>query len=162
MAEGVSDGGPGGDRRGRGKPMSGARIGRRIALGIFWLGALYMGTVGFYSITSQVFWPERADAWDVGCAEGLEQLEAELRARISEHMASAGSEADVVALRRWLRDWDARHTALGDRCEEDGEDAHAALATLRHRLDVLMVRYDRDHASLVRRIDRGLSSLSEE
>lgn len=131
-------------------------------MGLFWVAAIYVGVVGFYSITSQVFWPERASAWQASCGEGLGQLEAELRARAGEHIASGGSEADLRAMRRWLQDWDTRHNALSDRCEDAAEDAHAALGTLRHRLDVLLVRYDRDHASLVRRIDRGLSRISEE
>ena len=162
MAEGVSDGGPGGDRRGRGKPGSGARLGRRIALAVFWVAAVYMGIVGFYSITTQVFWPERANAWDARCEPGLRELEAELRARSAEHLAGQGSQADVRAMRRWLTDWDARHTTLEDRCEGPGADAHAALATLRHRLDALLVRYDRDNASLMRRIDQGLARVPEE
>lgn len=157
MAEGASGGGPGARDRDPKASRSAPRMGRRLATLVFWIAALYVGTVGFYSITRQVFWPEKSSDWEAGCAEGIRTLESELLSRASQVVAGGGAADSQAARRRWLEDWDARHQALDDRCEGAGAEAHADLARLRYRVATLIERFERDEAPLVREIDRNLS-----
>ncbi len=127
---------------------------------MFWVVALYVGAAGFYSITKQVFWPERASAFDAGCVEGVRQLEGELLEWASAAVAAGGTTYDRRAAARWLRDWDARHTTLADRCEGRAARAHTKLAILRARTEAFVERFEREQASLVRDIDRDTRGAS--
>jgi hypothetical protein len=145
------------DRPDRGAP----RTGRRIATAIFWVFAVYIVAVGFWSITPQVFRPEVTDVPAArSCAEGIESLRAELVARASERLAWVGA-TDASSVRRWLDDWDRRHAALAARCRGPGAAPHAALARMRHRTESSLHRFDRELEPLDREIDRGLRSLTD-
>ena len=151
----VSGDGSAADARASRKRPSAPRVGRRIATLIFWCAAIYVCGAGVVSITSQVFWPEET-AWETSCADGIGELESELLARASENVAGGGLTANDADLRRWLRDWDLRHATLSERCDGPGKDAHVAIGKLRHRVEAMLRRFDREHAPLVREIERGV------
>jgi hypothetical protein len=120
---------------------------------VFWCAALYTCVLGFHSITEQVFWPATTQ-WDAECGEGIASLESELLARASAEVAEGGARSNERTLREWLRDWDARHATLRDRCTGNEERAHYALAKLRQRVEAMLQRSAREQAPLVRDIAR--------
>ena len=137
------------DRNDRSAP----RLGRRLGILVFWCAALYTCVLGFASITRQVFWPATTE-WDAECGEGIAALESELLARASTEVAAGGVASDERRLRTWLRDWDARHATLRDRCTGTEERAHYSLAKLRQRVEAMLQRTTREQAPLVRDIAR--------
>lgn len=120
---------------------------------VFWCAALYTCVLGFASITRQVFWPETT-AWEAECGEGIASLEAELLARASVEVAAGGVRSSERTLGTWLRDWDARHATLRERCTGNQERAHYSLAKLRQRVEAMLQRSAREQAPLVRDIAR--------
>jgi len=136
-------------------------MGRRIAIGIFWLCLAYIVAVGFYSVPVQVFRPDKGGAIaTTPCAAGIRGLEDELLERQASHMRRATAPSREVA--SWLEDWDRRHAALSDRCQDSAERPYRALERLRQRVATALVRLDREQSPLARSIDRGLESLPPE
>lgn len=135
-----------------------ARIGRRVGALVFWVGAVYLAIVGFYSIIPQVFFPKSSYEQPAGatCEDGVTALRGELLARAGQRVSGGGVAEDETSLRRWLDDWDDRYAAVGDGCEGSAGEAWAALGRLRHRTEITLRRFDEEQAPLVREIDRRL------
>ena len=145
---------------GRSRLDAAPRIGRRIATGLFWVGALYLAGVGFYSIPMQVWNPDTASAApSAQCGEGLSALRAELLSHTGEYIAAGGGN-DPGELDAWFLDWDRRHAAMSAPCAGSGEDLHAQLDRMRQGLEMSLRRFDREQAPVNREIDRGLRTLS--
>jgi hypothetical protein len=127
---------------------------------IFWVAALYVAGVGFYSIPMQVFAPEAsAEAPAADCQSGVAALRAELLARASQHVAGAGIDEDDT-LRGFFEDWDRRHAALAPLCDGPGERAHTNASRMRHRVEDALRRFTREQAPINHAIDEELRELS--
>ncbi len=146
----------GGKARRAGAPL----IGRRIATGLFWVCALYLAGVGFYSIPMQIWNPDTAAAApSAQCGEGLSELRAELLSRAGERITAGGGN-DPSELDAWFHDWDRRHAAMATPCASSGEELHAQLDRMRQGIEMSLRRFDREQAPVNREIDRGLRNLS--
>ncbi len=142
--------------RDRGKA---ARVGRAIATGLFWISALYLAAVGFWSIPRQVFGPQAAaQAPADDCASGISLLRSEMHARAAEYVAEGGV-VNLAEVRRWLESWDRRHAALAPLCDGAGSEAHRLLGVMRHRTEDALRRHAREQAPLERALARELRTL---
>jgi hypothetical protein len=138
-----------------------ARIGRGVASALFWISALYLAAVGFWSIPRQVFGPQASPAPPAtSCERGLDDLRSEMRARAAEHVAEGGA-VDLDEVRRWLESWDRRHAALAPVCDGAGSEAHRVLGVMRHRTEDALRRNAREQAPLERALARALDRLPD-
>ncbi len=119
------------------------RIGRRIALAVYWVFLIYIAIVGFYSVVPQVFWPPRpldetAQAVvESGCEEGSNTLRTNLREVLQRHVGGEPNQFDA------FERWDSIHLELTKRCAERAHDLHQ-LETLRYQVATTMRRFDRE------------------
>ncbi len=130
-----------------GKARRAGAIGRRIALGIYFVGITYMVIVGFHSVVRQVFWPEvpaSAQA-PTDCAAELEALRKDLLTHAAAHVESGGA----AALEPWLEAWDRRARVASARCTHP---AVHPLESLRYRIETTLRRFDREEARLSDRV----------
>jgi hypothetical protein len=126
---------------------------------VFWIVALYVAGVGFYSIPGQVFAPEASAAPPAAdCGTGVSMLRAELLARASQHVAGAGIDEEDT-LRVFFEEWDREHAALAPLCEGVGDRAHAKLSQMRHRVEDALRRFTREQSPLTHTIDEELAKL---
>ncbi|MEZ4251479.1 MAG: hypothetical protein R3B99_24975 [Polyangiales bacterium] len=126
------------------------RIGRRVALAIYWSFMLYVAVVSFYSLIPQIFWPKSHDTLEETgtCEMELTSLVERLRAHVA---ATVGGEAPEE---EFFRRWDDRYVALRPRCEDD--DRYARVGTLRHRIDTTEKRFAREDGRLFEEVERSL------
>lgn len=113
-----------------------------------------MVVVGFYSVMSQVFWPElpataRASA-QLDCSAELEDLRVELLDNAAKHIGAGGT----TPIAPWLTAWDRRALAATTRCDHP---AVRPLETLRYRIETTLHRFDREEARLSDRVHRLLA-----
>lgn len=126
---------------------------------VFWLLSVWLTTVGLSSIIPQIFWPNgdaRSDA--ASCRPALRELRDELLARMSATIASASSENDRPELLAWFDRWDKRLYEARSACAADENDAWVELVRLRHGMQALVERFERDQAPRIERLDRLLGA----
>jgi aminoglycoside phosphotransferase (APT) family kinase protein len=113
-----------------------ARVGRGIAIALYWTITLWVCISALISVVPQVFWPgERAG--------GLEELSAEacgVRLRALHRELLEGAAADLSGLAaaspergRWLEGWDGRYRALEAACS--GRPSYDLLLRLRYAIE---------------------------
>lgn len=141
------------------------RIGRRVALGFYWLFMIYTAVVSFYSLIPQIFWPETRET-----LEESAQCDLELRAlveRLREHagdvaagriVSEAPPEGASAPDTDFFRRWDDRYVALASRCE--GDARYDRVGTLRHRIDTTTRRFAREDGRLFDEVERSLRTAS--
>ncbi len=134
--------------------VAGGRLGRRIGAGVFWILALYLIVVAFYSIVPQVFAESSAPSGVAGggqCREALGGLRDALVDGLADHVRS-GVRGDPD--RAWLARWDARFAQMEPGCRGPKlEEAVSLLGRLRQRVGRHAVRFDRDVAPALRRLE---------
>jgi hypothetical protein len=111
------------------------------------------------SIIPQIFWPGGAAAGAgtaTDCTESLRTLRKELLARASERIARPHEEpmdAQLVFFERW----DERHFAARASCERD-EKAWTELSRLRHGMQALLDRFQREQSPRLLRLEQLLGA----
>lgn len=127
---------------------------------MFWLLAAWLTTVGLSSIIPQIFWPGGAAQGARGaCTPALRELRRELLARASEDIAraSAADPAQREARLAWFESWDQRLFRTLPGCREQEERAAiAALGRLRHGLQALLERFQREQAPRIELLEQLL------
>lgn len=146
MAEEVSPD----DAAARGHERAG-RIGRRIAMAIYWVGMVYISIVAFSSVIPQVFWPSVTDALpeSTSCRSAVQTLEDELL-EYSAHLVRTGASAGGLPPQAFFASFDERMRALSSRCDDPEVDT---LERLRHRIERTLRRYELDEAELIRALE---------
>jgi hypothetical protein len=133
---------------------------------VFWLLTAWLITVGLSSIIPQIFWPAgdvRNDAQSCGTA--LRTLRRELLARASQHIAHAPSAAEQTssrdALLSWFDQWDERLFQARPACREQERAAWTELGRLRHGMQALIERFEREEAPRIERLEQLLGKVEE-
>lgn len=135
------------------KPRSGAPLlGRRIAIGIYWAGILYLLFIGFYSVIPQTFWPTSSLPDATECAPMLTQQLADLRAFSEETVNGSLTREER---RNRLASWDDRHRSLLHACEDD--ERFYDLERLRYRVATTAHRVEDDQGPMFQDLQRRLS-----
>lgn len=144
------------------------RIGRRVALGIYWLFMVYIAVVSFYSLIPQIFWPTTPETLEESarCDAELRVLVAQLREHAADIAADRvpndGAHTDAAnganASTDFFRRWDDRYVALASRCE--GDARYDRVGTLRHRIDTTTRRFAREDGRLFHEVERSLRTAS--
>jgi hypothetical protein len=115
-----------------------------------------MLTAALYSITRQVFRPHTKGTEEVQCLPALAGLKQELLAEASLAISQPSSAA-TQARRRFFDRWDVRLNQLGPYCAESHAAPYATLRRLRHSLESVLVRFDREQLPLLQRLERDLA-----
>lgn len=134
--------------------------GRRIALGIYIVGLVYIIGVGLVSVIPQAFWPEKeTDSTRVAesCREGLGGLYMEVRQFVADAAAQPDSPPDDRAKRSFFEDWDRRFAAYRERCDKK---ACTMLDRYRYRSELSLDRLQREDEKLARSVESVLPTLS--
>lgn len=133
---------------------------------VFWLLSAWLITVGLSSIIPQIFWPGgdvRNDAQS--CSSALRTLRRELLAHASEQIAHAPSAAEQAssrdALLTWFDQWDARLFQARPACREQERAAWTELGRLRHGMQALIERFEREEAPRIQRLEQLLGRVEE-
>lgn len=148
------------------------RIGRRVALGIYWLFMVYIAVVSFYSLVPQIFWPTTTETLEESarCDGELRVLVAQLREHAADVAADRvaptratdttrdDADGDASSSDQFFRRWDARYVALASRCE--GDARYDRVGTLRHRIDTTTRRFAREDGRLFHEVERSLRTAS--
>jgi hypothetical protein len=147
------------------------RIGRRVALGIYWLFMVYIAVVSFYSLVPQIFWPTTTETLEESarCDGELRVLVAQLREHAADvaadrvpndgaHDDAADAASATNASTDFFRRWDDRYVALASRCE--GDARYDRVGTLRHRIDTTTRRFAREDGRLFHEVERSLRTAS--
>lgn len=132
------------------------RIGRRVALAIYWAFMLYIAVVSFYSLIPQIFWPTSNEVLEdkVTCEAELVSLVEGLRAHAAETVAGDHHPRSGPFGGNFFRRWDDRYVALRSRCE--GDARYERVGTLRHRIDTTEKRFAREDGRLFDEVERSL------
>lgn len=134
---------------------------------VFWLLSAWLITVGLSSIIPQIFWPAgdvRNDAQSCGAA--LRELRHELLDRASQHIAhtpsarerAVDSTSDRDALLTWFDHWDERLFQARPACREEERAAWTELGRLRHGMQALIERFEREEAPRIERLEQLLGT----
>lgn len=132
------------------------RLGRRIALGVYWVGLLYMLVVGFATVLPRVFFPKSTTPDPGGsCQDELSTLQNSL---LAEGERSIGR-AEATDIQTYFDNWDATFIALYDRCSD--APAYAEVERLRYRYEATLRRFAREDRVLIDRAEAALSDRNE-
>ena len=133
---------------------------------VFWLLSAWLITVGLSSIIPQIFWPGgdvRNDA--ASCSSALRALRRELLAHASQQIAQAPSAAEQAssrdALLTWFDHWDARLFQARPACREQERAAWTELGRLRHGMQAMIERFEREEAPRIQRLEQLLGKVEE-
>ena len=138
------------------------RLGRRLAMGIYVVGLVYVIMVGFTSVIPQVFWPEQEtdpSRLSDDCSTGLADLYMEVRRFAGELAAQPDAAPDIRAQRRFYKDWDKRLAAYATRCDPD---ACKALDRYRHKTELSLRRLQTEDRKLAEAVESSLAKLTAE
>lgn len=131
------------------------RLGRRIALGVYWVGLIYMLVVGFATVLPRVFFPTSAVPDPGGrCIDELSTLQTSMLAE-DEQLGRA----DATEIQSFFDDWDATFVALYDRCGD--APAYVEVERLRYRYEATLRRFAREDRVLIDRAEAALSHRNE-
>jgi hypothetical protein len=135
---------------------------------LFWLLTAWLITVGLSSIIPQIFWPNGdVQSEASSCSPALRELQRELLSRTSERIARSSTAAvasDREALLAWFEDWDQRLFQARNSCSEPERAAWTELGRLRHGMQALIERFEREEAPRIQRLEQllGLDEQGEE
>lgn len=139
---------------------------------VFWLLAAWLITVGLSSIIPQIFWPAgdlaRDDSSRAGettrvdgsCRQALRALRHELLTRVTTRLSasSAPDEGDRDALLDWFEQWDKRLAQAEPGCTDPERDAVVELGRIRHAMQSLVERFEREEAPRLLRLEQLLGA----
>lgn len=134
---------------------------------VFWLLSAWLITVGLSSIIPQIFWPAGEEqSANEACRPTLRTLRRELLDRATTSIAHAPAPRDGAserdALLSWFEQWDQRLFRVRPSCREDDERAAwTELGRLRHGMQALIERFEREEAPRIERLDQLLGKLDE-
>ncbi|MFT5356567.1 MAG: hypothetical protein ACI9KE_003792 [Polyangiales bacterium] len=132
------------------------RLGRRIALGVYWVGLLYVLVVGFATVLPRVFFPATTVADPGGaCLDELSTLQSSM---LAEGERSIGR-AEAADIQTFFDNWDATFVALYDRCSD--VPAYVEVERLRYRYQATLRRFAREDRVLIDRAETALSHRNE-
>jgi hypothetical protein len=127
---------------------------------LFWLLSAWLITVGLSSIIPQIFWPNGdAQSHEASCSAALRELRRELLSRTSERIAHtaefpvASSRDELLA---WFEGWDKRLFEARPSCREPERAAWTELGRLRHGMQALIERFEREEAPRIQRLEQLL------
>jgi hypothetical protein len=133
----------------------GARIGRKLGIGLFWLSAVYMIGMSAASIIPALYWPDAAPRPDapeiVECARQLRALEHDLLAKAADTL----QRGHVAGLERWMSAWDEQSLGLAGGCGPL-EPARKDLLRLRAEFGSLLASYRSGPLRVQQRLQRAL------
>ncbi|MDB4987542.1 MAG: hypothetical protein JWN04_2720 [Myxococcaceae bacterium] len=129
---------------------------------VFWLLSAWLATVGLSSIIPQIFWP----AGDVrneatSCSPALRELRSQLLTRMSQSIASPSAETRHEELLAWFEHWDQQLFEAKPACRDDERAAWTELTRLRHGMQGLIERFEREETPHIERLDRLLAQPAE-
>lgn len=133
------------------------RLGRRIALGVYWVGLIYMLVVGFATVLPRVFFPT-SPVPDPGgaCLDELSTLQTSM---LAEGEQSIIGRAEATDIQSFFDNWDATFVALYDRCGD--APAYVEVERLRYRYEATLRRFAREDRVLIDRAETALSHRNE-
>jgi hypothetical protein len=146
------------DANAEGAPGAGARIGRKLGIGLFWLLAVYMVGMSAASIIPALYWPNIAPRPD---APALARCAAEIDALERELLRSATASlrrGQVAGVERSLLEWDQRAIALSGGCGAL-EPAREDLLKLRAGIGALLAGYRSGTLRVQQRLQRTLDAI---
>jgi hypothetical protein len=124
----------------------------------FWLLAAWLIAAGLSSIIPQIFWPSGEAAVEGSCESSLRALQRELLEYASASIAQAPSAHDQAKRESWLVDWDHRLALSRPSCTPREQKAWAELMRLRHGLEGLIERFERDEVPRLHKFEAFLSA----
>jgi hypothetical protein len=137
---------------------AGARVGRKLGIGLFWLLAVYMVGMSAASIIPALYWPHvapRPDAPAVArCAAEIVALERNLL-RLT---ATGLRRGQIAGIERSLLAWDQRAIALSGGCGAL-EPAREDLLKLRAGIGALIASYRSGTLHIQQRLQRTLDAI---
>lgn len=125
-----------------------ARLGRRVAGGLYVVLCAYAIGAGLISVLPQIFWPAEAygiapaDVAREDCPPALRALRAELLDAAADAVRDPGG----GSMRPFLDGWDERHRALAPTCGD--LPSYDLLARLRYGVEEHIQRFEAEEASL--------------
>lgn len=132
---------------------------------VFWLLSAWLVTVGLSSIIPQIFWPAGDVHTDAtSCGPALSELRSQLLTRMSHSIASPSSgdsqspEQRHEELVTWFSDWDRKLFEAKPACRDTERPAWRELTRLRHGMQGLIERFEREEAPHNERFDKLLES----
>jgi hypothetical protein len=129
---------------------------------VFWLLSAWLATVGLSSIIPQIFWPSgdvqlSTDGTAAStCRPALRELRSSLLARTSQSIASPSSDTRDEELLAWFTNWDRQLFQAKPTCQDDERAAWTELTRLRHGMQGLIERFEREEAPHIQRLDQLL------
>jgi hypothetical protein len=138
------------------RPASSRRIGRRVALALYFAVIGYLAVVGLASVIPQLFFPA-TDPHRIGdCHAARDALTTELRTMAGDVIEN-GRDVEASTDAFFVR-WDARFRAVENRCDDS---TTASLGRLRYRLETTLRRYEREEAPLLRSLTASAGDTNE-
>jgi hypothetical protein len=124
---------------------------------VFWLLSTWLATVGLSSIIPQIFWPSGdVHSNATSCRPALRELRKQLLTQMSESIATPSSETSHELLLAWFDRWDVQLFQAKPACREDERAAWTELTRLRHGMQGLVERFEREESPHLQRLDRLL------
>ena len=138
---------------------------------VFWLLSAWLITVGLSSIIPKIFWPDSglpaaSHGQGTDCKPALRELRRELLARTSQSISEApppsSGEQDREALLAWFERWDQKLFQARPACRDESDRAAwTELGRLRHGMQALIERFEREEAPRIQRLEQLLGKLEE-
>lgn len=121
---------------------------------VFWLLAAWLAVVGLGSLVPQIFGPAfgAAKAGE-SCTEDLNDLTTELLDYAGDWLKAHRRQGARDTLERFFSDFDRRLMQTKASCTERERAAFTELARLRHGVEALLQRFEREELPHVRKLD---------
>ncbi|MEM6955020.1 MAG: hypothetical protein AAF411_30640 [Myxococcota bacterium] len=135
------------------------RIGRKVALSVYWAGLVYMFIVGFATVIPQAFFPDVPESprtAELSCDEALSNLRSSLVAAGRERMPPPPPQVTVEPFGLFLQSWDAQLIGIRERCGD--APGYDDLERFRYRYETTVRRFARTDGVLIQRVDTALGS----
>lgn len=120
------------------------RVGRNVALGIYFLALGYVIVLGFWTTIAGVFAQPTADQRELAREGTCEEVRAELAHSLRVASSRYVMDGNRHDHQRLLREFDQRFRGLRARCDDEET---RMLDTLRHRVEILLLRFEHENAA---------------
>jgi hypothetical protein len=128
------------------------RLGRRLAIGIYTVGLVYLVVVGFASVIPQVFWPKDDGDTTTPCDQALRSAHQQIEEIRNAYLS--GRKSDLKELQEGLKPWDERMASLRKRCDIE---TIQLLERYRHRVELNLRRYLREERGLANEVEQAVA-----
>lgn len=119
------------------------RIGRNVALGLYFLALAYLVVLGFWTTIAGVFAQPTAEERALVREGSCDSIRRELSRSLRDASARYVMDGDRSENQRFLLEFDHRFRGLRARCDDD---ATRELDTLRHRVEIQLLRFEHENA----------------